>query len=104
MTAHLTNTTLMHYPSTPGSKTGGTSEEAARDIAQSAPFIRDRVMALLRESPFGLTADECALRLRLDKLSVRPRFSELKEMGKIYASPTRRENSSGKMAVVWMAT
>jgi predicted HTH transcriptional regulator len=51
---------------------------------------------------FGpMTADQCANLLRIDKLSIRPRFSELAAQGKIIDTGERRPNQSGKRAIVW---
>jgi hypothetical protein len=48
-----------------------------------------------------MTADECAAQLEVDKLSIRPRFSELATMGRITDSGERHKNASGKRAIVW---
>lgn len=75
--------------------------ETGRQAAQSidADTLRARVLAELHNGPG--TADELAYRIRVDKLSIRPRCSELAAMGKITDSGVRRENSSGRRAVVW---
>jgi predicted Rossmann fold nucleotide-binding protein DprA/Smf involved in DNA uptake len=90
------------YPYMPGSKErGGTSEAAAQAIAPAASYLRGRVLASLREHP--ATADECASRLDLDILSVRPRLSELSRLGLIVKTGERRANRSGALANVWRA-
>lgn len=49
-----------------------------------------------------MTTDECADRLGIDKLSIRPRFSELAALSKIADTGERHVNpSSGKRAIVW---
>ena len=48
-----------------------------------------------------MTADEAALFLSIDKLSIRPRFSELNRTGEIVDTGERRANDSGKKAIVW---
>ncbi len=53
----------------------------------------------------GITPDECASYLGLDKLSVRPRFTELQRAGLIHDTGARRKNpTSGKSAKVWTLT
>lgn len=89
-----------HYPNQPGFTRAGTSQDAAEEIAEKAPRLRRLVMAQLQGA--ALTADECADRLGLSVLSVRPRVSELERRGHIRDSGTRRVNAiSGKRAIVW---
>lgn len=87
------------YPQQPGWKRTETSRAAADDVAQKAPLLREKVLSALRKVP--MTADECADHLGIDKLSIRPRCSELSAMGKIVDTGDRRLNASGKRAVVW---
>lgn len=89
------------YPEGPGCKTGGTSQAAAVEMAETAETIRDRVLDLLRDYP--MTADLVATQLELSILSVRPRLSELRAMGLIVDTGRRGTNTSGKRAIVWMA-
>jgi hypothetical protein len=51
----------------------------------------------------GLTADELAARLNMDRWSIQPRTSELKRKGLIRDSGQRRKNATGKLAIVWIA-
>jgi hypothetical protein len=51
----------------------------------------------------GLTADELAARLDMDRWSIQPRTSELKRKGIIQDSGQRRPNATGKLAIVWIA-
>src|SRR5581483_7193353 len=78
------------YPSQPGFKVHGASEEAARHVAGAASRLRADVLAELRRWPAGRTSDEIAIDLRRSPLSVRPRMSELKAMAKIAATGERR--------------
>lgn len=92
----------MHaYPNSPGWKEwdGDTSAAAAVAVAETAESLRDRVLRLLARGP--LTADEAAERLGVDRLAIRPRFSELKLLGQVVKTEARRCNVSGKAAVVW---
>jgi predicted ArsR family transcriptional regulator len=88
------------YPIEPGYKARSTSLSAARSLNDKAPRLRQLcVDQLLLYGP--LTADEAAANLGIDKLSIRPRFSELAAAGKIFDSGERRANGSGKRAIVW---
>lgn len=64
------------YSGHAGYKGTETSKQAARTC--KAEVIRERVLELF-QSGFRGTADECAAKLNLDPLSVRPRISELKK-------------------------
>ena len=93
--------TYQSYPDRPGFKSAGTSSDAARATASRAPTVRDQILALLRRG--DATPDEAAATLAVSILTARPRFSELKKMGLIFKTGTRRQNSSGMMADVWRA-
>lgn len=67
-----------------------------------ASNVRDQVLdAIQAMGAHGLTADECASLLDVDRLTVRPRTSELRAESSIIDSGERRPNDSGKMAIVW---
>lgn len=51
----------------------------------------------------GLTADELAARLDMDRWSIQPRTGALKRKGLIRDSGQRRANCTGKVAIVWIA-
>ncbi len=89
---------IVHYPHVTGFKREGTSSEAAPD-SKRANALRDRVLAALRVY-VPMTADEIASALGEDRLSIRPRCSELIALGKIKETGQRRPNASGKMAAV----
>lgn len=89
---------LFAYPHTAGYRLTDTSYAAAQAI--DAPTLRSKVLDVLaRVGP--LTADQCSVALSIDKLSIRPRLTELKALGKVIDSGQRRPNSSGKRAIVW---
>lgn len=93
------------YPLVPGDKGGtDTGLAAALDMARSAPLIRNKVLAVVAErGPVGCTPEEACAIIGMDRVSVQPRFSELKAVGKIAKSKQRRRNpSSGKPAIVWV--
>lgn len=91
------------YPHTPGSQRTDTSRQAARATKQHAKTVRDQCCEVLRR--YGpLTADEVAEKLGLNVLTVRPRFSELREPpARIVDTLKRRKNASGRPAIVWRA-
>ena len=91
---------LFDYPNSPGYRRTDTSKAAAADMKPKAGTIRAMVLDYLTK--YGAkTADSVAWNLGLDKLAVRPRFSELREMGLIEDNGIRSPNASGKMAIVW---
>jgi len=87
------------YPVSPGFKREGTSELSAKQSSCNSRKLQALVLHQLERS--DLTADECAFRLGEDKLSIRPRFSELQAMDLIVETDLRRKNESGKSAIVW---
>lgn len=86
------------YPYEAGYRDTDTSREAAERV--DAGTLRGKVLDAIRAHG-PLTADETADRLRLDKLSIRPRCTELRELGKLEDSGVRRLNASGRRAIVW---
>jgi hypothetical protein len=87
------------YPSTPGYKVAGPSQDAAKATGCRVQMLQIRILALLSCRP--MTADECAENMDETVLSIRPRFSELLAEGHIEASGLRRPNASGHKATVW---
>lgn len=87
------------YPNAPGHRRRDTSKAAADAIAPRAVRLRDLVLAEIKKRPG--TADEIATRLRQTPLAVRPRTTELCELGQITDSGVRRKNVSGRSAIVW---
>lgn len=78
-----------------------TSRAALESI--DARKLREQVLDALRRWGHG-TADELAAWLDVDRLSIRPRCSELRALGDIADSGRRRRNKSGKAAIVWVPT
>lgn len=91
------------YPNTPGHKGTDTSRDAAKSMESAAGTLRRMALDKIKQSPAGLTADQCADRLNEGVLSIRPRLSELRRFGLIMDSGRRGVNASGKRAVVWVA-
>jgi hypothetical protein len=86
------------YPVDAGWKEPTTSREAA--AATDASTLRRAVRQCLAVSG-AMTADECAGRLGLSILAIRPRFSELRALGELTDTGQRHLNNSGKRAIVW---
>lgn len=97
------------YPEFPGSKTNGTSREAAVKMAPIAKTLRDQVLLTLRVRwPQGLTPDEIAAAMGKSVLSIRPRVTELHKLRAIEPRTVkgvveRRKNESTMSAVVYVA-
>ena len=79
-----------------------TSHAAAEKIAPVAATLREKAYAIFcADARFGdpehtgLTADEVAHRMGVDILAIRPRITELKEMGKIEFTGRTRQNARG---------
>lgn len=91
------------YPQVPGYKTNQpeTSKQAATEMIPKAATLRQKCLECLRGA--AMTPDEVAELLGEDKLSIRPRISELSLMSLVYDTKLRRKNRSGKFAVVWKA-
>lgn len=87
------------YPKTPGFKEGTTSREAAESMASRVEHLRERCLTRIANRPS--TPDEIAEALGESVLSIRPRITELKQLGKIEPSGERRKNASGRAAKVW---
>jgi hypothetical protein len=95
----------MSYPDAPGFKgEAETGREAAEAMAPKfgrlQGMVRDAITARGAE---GLTPEEAADLYEMNRVSLQPRFSELRAKGMIVDSGLRRRNgSSGKRAVVWV--
>jgi hypothetical protein len=94
----------VRYPDAPGHQDTDTSRDAAESIEGVAGRIRQMVhRAIDAAGERGLTTNECADLLGIDKGTVQPRTSELRLLGKIYDGGARRRNASGRTAIVWVA-
>lgn len=90
------------YPDTPGHRGLETSVAAADALTPKLGRLQRMALAAIREAgAHGLTADELAARLDMDRWSIQPRTSELKRKRLIRDSGQRRPNATGKMAIVW---
>lgn len=97
------------YPQTPGFKEPTTSKDAAKAMGITASKMREDLLTLYRTAwPAGLTADEAAAKIGRTVFAVRPRITELRQLGDLMPvlgagpdpKPLRRANVSGMMATV----
>jgi len=91
------------YPNSPGFKEGTTSREAAEALVASGRYatVFDAVHAWFKAGNTG-TADECAVALGENALSVRPRCSQLATKGLIRPTGERRASlAGGRQSHVW---
>lgn len=90
------------YPDAPGHRNVDTSVAAAEALAPKLGRLQQMALgAIAGAGEHGLTADELAAGLNLDRWSIQPRTSELKRKGLIMDSGQRRPNCTGKLAIVW---
>jgi len=91
---------LFDYPSSPGAKErGGASQDAADKIVGRLSRLRRISYSALQGS--DMTADEIAMSVGEDILSIRPRISEFRARGAVRATGHRRESSRGNSSTVW---
>lgn len=81
----------------------GTSHDAAQAARAKSAARREAILDLLRGRPAGMTADEIAFALNLNILAIRPRVSELRNLGQVEPTGERRRNVSGAKAAVMRA-
>ena len=92
------------YPDAPGHRNVDTSVAAALELAPKLGRLQRMTVTAIRDAgAHGLTADELAARLGMDRSSIQPRTSELRRKGIIRDSGRRRRNATGKLAIVWIA-
>ena len=95
---------MTRYPDAPGHRNVDTSIEAADAIAPDLGRLQRLAETAIRAAgDAGLTADELAVRLKLERWSIQPRTTELRRKGFIRDSGLRRQNVTGKRAIVWVA-
>lgn len=98
---------MMHdhdYPSRPGHRGIDTSAAAAASFTLTGlGNLQAKVFrAIAAAGARGLTTNEVADLLQIDRGSVQPRTSELQAKGRICDSGLRRLNANGKKAIVWI--
>lgn len=92
------------YPRAPGHKEPTTSRDAARSVAHEADALRALAFgAVAAAGEWGLTAHECAAQVGRSIMTISPRLSELRKLGRIEPTSRRRRNESGRSAIAWRA-
>jgi hypothetical protein len=95
---------MTSYPDAPGHRNVDTSIDAANAIAPDLGRLQRLAETAIRAAgEAGLTADELAAWLKLERWTVQPRTTELSRKGFIRDSGQRRRNVTGKRAIVWVA-
>jgi predicted ArsR family transcriptional regulator len=64
---------------------------------------RDKILAALKEAPFGLNSEQIAGQVGLTRYAVRPRVSELFASGLVERSDERTKNDAARSVVLWRA-
>jgi len=97
------------YPNAPGYKEETTSKDAAKEMGISASKLRADLLKLYQTAwPAGMTADEAAAKVGRSVFAIRPRITEMRQLGDLHpaltagpnSKPMRRANASGMMATV----
>lgn len=92
------------YPDIPGAKgPDGTSQDAAEAIAPCVSYLRRVAMRSLDRLGEATVLEAVAF-AEVARESLQPRFSELRAMGLVEPTGTRRRNPSGKGAAVLRLT
>ena len=94
------------YPNSPGFKERGcTSQRAAMKMKGRDKPLRIKCLQLLNTSRlYGLTADEIAYALGVKPGSIRPRMSQLYDLGYAVKTIATRKNEDGNPQVVALIT
>ena len=92
------------YPSTPGHRGIDTSMAAAEALERGLGYLQALVFrTIFSAGADGMTTNEIADCLAIDRGSIQPRTSELRAKRRIKDSGRRRLNANGKKAIVWVA-
>lgn len=92
------------FPDVQGHQRADTSIDAAHALAPKLGRLQRMALGAIREAGWsGLTTDELATRLELERCSIQPRTTELKCKGQIRDSGRRRLTKYRRPATVWIA-
>jgi hypothetical protein len=97
---------LPEYPQGAGfQRNSEASKEGARHINARRPTLLAMYHELvLAAGPDGITGDEIAEMTEGEAYLVRPRLTDLKELGKIVSKGERREGAHGVSVTIWVAS
>lgn len=92
------------YPDAPGHRGIDTSIAAAAALAPDLSRLQQLAATAIKAAGVnGLTSDEVAERIGVLRWTIRARTAELRSKGVIVDSGRRRENVTGRQAIVWVA-
>lgn len=96
---------LPEYPEGPGYQRGSAASfEGAIHIDAKRPTLCAAYYEMvLAAGPNGITGDEIAAKTDAEVYLIRPRLTDLKELGKIVSTGERREGAHGVGTTVWVA-
>lgn len=77
-----------------------TEREAAEKVAPRAKAMRVRVLAMIYRLQ-SATCDEIAAAMDMKVTQIRPRVTQLAQLGFIEDSGERRKNADGNTTIVW---
>jgi DNA-binding MarR family transcriptional regulator len=80
-----------------------TSQDAAVLILDKIPELEAKVLAMLRQTPAGMTIKETAAAMEMDPWSVSPRFAPLQRKGLIVEAGTRTNPETRRQNIIWRA-
>lgn len=76
---------------------------AKKERTNNSKLLQQQALSCLKANPQGLTPDEVAGLIGRRIGSIRPRFTELKDMGHLIRTGNKRRNDTGGLATVWRA-
>ena len=96
---------LPEYPAGAGFRRGSeASEDGARHINAKRPTLLATYYQMVFDAgPGGITGDEIAAMVDGEAYLIRPRLTDLKELGKIVTKGERREGAHGVAVTIWIA-
>ena len=96
---------LPDYPAGAGFRRNSeASKDGARHINAKRPtLLATYYQMVLDAGPAGITGDEIAALIDGEAYLIRPRLTDLKELGRIVAKGARREGAHGVGVTIWIA-
>tara|TARA_R110002012_G_scaffold59213_1_gene154616 strand:- start:3844 stop:4203 length:360 start_codon:yes stop_codon:yes gene_type:complete len=99
---------LLDWPGNPGPNVHKNAKDterlAAEFIAPKVTGLRLKALQSLAAAPSGLTGSQVADKMDAWLYSVKPRLTELQNMGLAADSGARAKNQRGRQEVVWQIT
>ncbi len=89
------------YPNKAGYKDNDCSKEAASKINRTLRARQEEVLNVLKTHSNGLSSEQIASLIGRPSLSIKPRLSELKELGLVRKSGRRGKTELGGACTIW---